>query len=223
VNAARACNWHIPAFPPPALQAIIKSDSLFKKAKEGGLCATFANCYRDQYFELIRAGKREHSVTTLSVMAAGIPLRGLPDYKAGKALFCDITGEHVVFPSAEPLPPITPFEAAGRICALCNEFDLVVFETFLPDLIGHKRDWEKAKRFCRVLDGFVAAILENCDPRTTVVMTSDHGNFEDFTSGSHTKNPAVLCVFGPGCRAFCDVSAIDQISPTLLRLLGLHR
>jgi 2,3-bisphosphoglycerate-independent phosphoglycerate mutase len=90
-------------------------------------------------------------------------------------------------------------------------------------VIGHKRDWEKAERFCRTLDGFIETILDNCDSETTVVMTSDHGNFEDFATGSHTKNPAVLCVFGPGCPALRDVSALDQISPALLRLLDLHR
>jgi 2,3-bisphosphoglycerate-independent phosphoglycerate mutase len=218
VNAAKVCGGHIPAFPPPALQSIIKRESLFKKAVDGGLTATFANCYRDQYFELVGAGKRKHSVTTLSVMAADLSLRTIADYHAERAIFCDITGEHNVFPSAQPLFPITPVEAGKRICGLCRRFDLVVFETFLPDVIGHKKDWEKAKRFCAVLNGFIETILQGSDSQTTIVMTSDHGNFEDLATGSHTKNPAALCVFGPGSRYFNAVSSIDQIPQTLLRI-----
>jgi 2,3-bisphosphoglycerate-independent phosphoglycerate mutase len=219
VNAAKVCEGHIPAFPPPKLRSIIKLESLFKKAVETGHTATFANCYRDQYFELVRAGKREHSVTTLSVMAAEIPLRRIPDYQAGMALFCDITGEHLIFPSAQPLAPITPIEAGKRICRLCNEFDLVVFETFLPDVIGHKRNWGNAERFCNVLSSFIETIIAQCGSSTTIVMTSDHGNFEDFTTGNHTKNPVALCAFGPGSLFLTGVTSIDQISNSLLHIL----
>ena len=219
VNAAKVCGGHIPAFPPPELQSIIKAESLFKKAKDSGLTATFANCYRDKYFELVKAGKREHSVTTLSVMAADLALRTIADYHAESAIFCDITGEHVVFPSVERPAPITAAQAGKRICGLCQSFDLVVFETFLPDIVGHKRDWEKAKRFGEVLNGFVETILSGCGSQTTIVMTSDHGNFEDFTTGSHTKNPAVLCAFGPGSGFFKELSSIDQIPQTIVQLL----
>lgn len=223
VNAAKICGGHIPAYPPAVLQNVIKTDSLFKKAVESGLTATFANCYRDRYFELVGEGKRQHSVTTLSVMAANLALRTIADYHARSALFCDITGEQNVFPGAQQMFPITPVEAGERICRLCQQHDLVVFETFMPDVIGHKRDWDKAQRFCAVLNSFVETIVRKSDSRTTIVMTSDHGNFEDFSTGSHTKNPAVLCVFGPGSPYFNALSSIDQIPHAILRLLLRYR
>jgi 2,3-bisphosphoglycerate-independent phosphoglycerate mutase len=222
-NAAKLCGGHVPAFPPEELQNVIKTESLFKKAVDRGLTATFANCYRNQYFDLVKAGKREHSVTTLSMMAADLPLRTVADYNEGNAICWDITSEQVIASSTQPILPITPIEAGNRICGLCRAFDLVVFESFLPDVIGHKRDWEKAQWFCAAFNSFIETIVREKDPQTTMVITSDHGNFEDFTTGSHTKNPAVLFAVGPGSPCFSDIFSIDQFPQALLRILLRHR
>jgi 2,3-bisphosphoglycerate-independent phosphoglycerate mutase len=223
VNAAKLCGCHIPAFPPAELQSVIKTESLFKKVVDLGLTATFANCYRNQYFDLVKAGKREHSVTTLSMMAANLPLRTLTDYNNANAIYWDITAEIMATSAVLPVETISPFEAGNRICAISRSFDLVVFETFLPDVIGHKRDWKKAEWFCGVLTSFIETIVRGKEPQTTIVMTSDHGNFEDFTTGGHTKNPAALCAFGPGALYFDGITSLDQFPHALLRLLLRHR
>jgi 2,3-bisphosphoglycerate-independent phosphoglycerate mutase len=223
VNAAKLCGDHIPAFPPPELQEIIARESLLKKAVENGLTATFANCYREQYFALEKTGQANQSVTTLSVKAAGLPLRTVADYAAGKAICWDITSEHVAASSITAVLPISAAEAGRRLCGLCREFDLVVYESFMPDLIGHKRDWEKARWYCRVLNEFFETVLNGCDSQTTIVVASDHGNFEDFSSGGHTLNPAALCAFGPGSGYFADISGIDQFSHAALRVLQRGR
>jgi bisphosphoglycerate-independent phosphoglycerate mutase (AlkP superfamily) len=98
---------------------------------------------------------------------------------------------------------------------------LVVFESFLSDLIGHIKDRTDAKEFCSALDRFVYAIIDSIKKDTTVVITSDHGNLEDLSIGTHTHNPAVLIVYGSAASKFSEVRSIVEVPGAIQEILGI--
>lgn len=91
-NAPAALGHHLSGFPIPKLIEMVYEHSVHKKARELGLKSTFANAYNDAYF---RRPKTRQSVTTHAVKAADLPVRMMDDYREGKAVFHDLTGELV--------------------------------------------------------------------------------------------------------------------------------
>ncbi len=92
INAPKILGRHLSGFPPRELQAVINEHSIHKQALDRGLRSTFANAYNEAYF---KRPPFMQSVTTHAVRAAGIPFRMLDDYRAGRAVFHDLTGEMI--------------------------------------------------------------------------------------------------------------------------------
>jgi len=90
VNAPAKLGRHLSGFPIPKLLDIIAEESVHKKALARGLKTTFANAFNEAYF---KRPETRQSVTTHAVKAAGIPFRMMDDYRAGRAVFHDLTGE----------------------------------------------------------------------------------------------------------------------------------
>jgi bisphosphoglycerate-independent phosphoglycerate mutase (AlkP superfamily) len=56
-----------------------------------------------------------------------------------------------------------------------------------------------------------------------LVVGSDHGNVED-AAGGHTLNPVPVLAMGPGSGELAArVSAITDVAPALLQMLGMER
>lgn len=220
INGAELLGYHLPAYPSPELRRRIRRTNLFLEARKLGRSATFANAYRQEYPELVAAGKLQHSVTTVACLAAGVPLRGIAGEEDPQAVCWDITGGHARQHARRPVREISPEEAGARIGGLSRRHDLVVFESFVTDLIGHSRDASQAEAFCGVLKRFLEAVLREADGGATVVLSSDHGNFEDLSTGSHTLNPSLLLARGPAAPAFRDLVSILDVTPAILSLLA---
>jgi phosphopentomutase len=75
---------------------------------------------------------------------------------------------------------------------------------------------EVLARIDRLLGGLRAALR----PADTILITSDHGNIEDDTTQSHTRNPVPLLVIGPDAPRFAAVTRIDEVAPAILAALG---
>lgn len=220
VNAARELGYHLPAYPDKKLTEIIYRHSLFKKAREAGLNPLFGNAYDiDRYRENIRSGKLSHSVTTLSVMGADLPFCTMDDLRAGTAVYWDIVN-HFLLEYQPDIEIITGATAGKRIASRTEFHDLVAFECFLPDLIGHRRDMGKASFFLSLLDEFLKGIIQNMDQETTLVVTSDHGNMEDLSTGMHTRNPVPLLAVGNEVLAFAAAESIVDIPTLIMDVLG---
>jgi hypothetical protein len=220
VNAAAAVGMHISAWPTARLRDIIARHSLLKRAVDAGLRATFANAYSERYWQLVRQRKLRHSASTLTNMAAGLPFRTLDDLRRGEAVYWDITHLAARGYNQFDVPLIAPETAGARLAHLSRIYDLVMYETFLPDLVGHRRAPMAPTDFLDgMLDPFLAGLLEAITPGVTVVVSSDHGNLENIQSKAHTRNPVPLLVAGPGADAFRHSAAITDIATGILKVL----
>jgi 2,3-bisphosphoglycerate-independent phosphoglycerate mutase len=207
VNAPQLLGYHYPAFP--------------NKAAALGKSCRFANAYSTLYFQYVQEKRRRHSVTTHCLLAAGLPILTLDDMRDGKAVFWDITRAALAsYPIEETYPTVTGREAGRHLAGLSRGHDLVVFETFLPDLLGHKRNQWGAAEFLAVLDDFLFGLREDSEPETSVVLSSDHGNIEDLSTGLHSTNPVPLLVLGPAAFLFRGVEDITGIVPAILAALA---
>ncbi len=223
VNGSALEGMHISAFPTHALRETIAHHSFLKQARAAGYRVTFANAYSEHYWQSKISKRNRHSATTLAAMAADLPLRDFADLSRGEAVYWDITHEIARDTYAPQLPYVTPEQAGERLARLSAEHDLVLYETFLPDLVGHRRiPWpphEVLQRIDRMLAGLLAAL----PVRATLLITSDHGNLEDPNTKGHTYNPVPLIVQGPATPYFRTVHDLTGITPAILQSLGTSR
>jgi len=218
VNAAKAAGFHVPAYPIKPLTTLLARFSILKQAGERGKRVTFANAYGDAYWQRKRP---RHSATTLATMAAGVPFRDERNLLAGEAVYWDITREVARATYAPHLPQITPEEAGRHLGGLLNTHDLVLYETFLPDLAGHRRLPWPPERVLQRIDGLLRGVLEALPPDVTLLITSDHGNFEDGSTRAHTYNPVPLIVSGPAAGLFTEVTDLTGVTPAILQALQI--
>ena len=69
------------------------------------------------------------------------------------------------------------------------------------------------------LDGFLAGLVPALG-ETTLLVTSDHGNLEDKSTRSHTRNPVPLLAIGPQAAAFAEARSLLDVAPALRRVLA---
>ena len=208
-NASAFLGYHLMAYPTEELVQIIQKRSIFKYANSHHISNVFANSYTDGFFTSDNTSR--YSVTTHSVLAAHNRFNTLDDLIAGNAVHWDITNSTLQNMPNNRVPEISPFEAGKNLKNITNTHDLVVFECFLPDLIGHRKDMSKSVAFFDMFDEFLRGILYNKDDSIHVLMTSDHGNIEDLSFGGHSKNEVPLLVIGNEAKQFQEVARIDGI------------
>jgi 2,3-bisphosphoglycerate-independent phosphoglycerate mutase len=208
---------HVSAHPTAPLRQVIAEHSVLKRAAEAGAQVLFANAHSARFWQLVEARKLRLGASTLAALAANAPIPDLDDLRAGRAVLWDITHEVANQHQGYELPLVTPEEAGARLARLAAAYDLVLYESFLPDLAGHRRvepEWVLSR-----VDAFLGSVIARLPPDVTLVLSSDHGNLEDATTKAHTTNPVPLLVFGPGAEHFRQASAITDVSPLILSAL----
>jgi 2,3-bisphosphoglycerate-independent phosphoglycerate mutase len=221
VNAPALVGDHVTAHPTGLLREIIAEHSLLKRAAEAGARVLFANAHSEVFWQMIRERKRRLGASTLTALAAEVIIPSLEDLVEGRAVLWDITHEVATGHLGYELPLVPAEEAGARLARLTAEYDLVLYESFLPDLAGHRRiepEWVLTR-----LDAFLGAVLAHRRPEVTLVVCSDHGNLEDATAKTHTKNPVPLLVVGPAAGQFRGAKAITDVAPAILASLARKR
>lgn len=218
-NAAKVMGRHHPGFPSVTLRRLLCEKSIFLKLEKGGKVATFANAFTPEYFE--PANSRRISATTWSVKASSFPFRMVqPELWQGQALSHDLTNEFLNGLGV-PAPVRTPEAAAEILSEILHSVDFCLFEYFLTDRIGHNQDMAWAGRELDKLNRFLATLLPAVSlGQNTVILTSDHGNFEDLSEPTHTLNPVPTIVWGRHAAAAAGgISRIEDVQRTILNLL----
>jgi len=217
-NAAKIIGRHHPGFPTIRLRELLLKESIFLKIREMGKVGVFANAFTPSYF---KRADRSISASTWSFKAGGFPFLWLDnDLWNEKAVSHDLTNE--TLNNWGYKAPIFETTKAARILAeLTTQNDFCLFEYFLTDAIGHGQDMEWAKeeieKLTRVLDSLLQCIdLTN----NSVILTSDHGNFEDLSVPLHTRNAVPTLIWGAHQDTIAKgAGRIENICPALLKSL----
>lgn len=217
VNAAKYLGYHLNGMPNAALRELIHRESIFVKLRRLNLPITFANAYQPRFFQGL---SRWISVSTASVLAAGLPLRTIEDVRKERAVYQEFTNAYLAskrFRVRAQSP-----EEAGRVLArLAHPYAFCFYEYFLSDLAGHMRNFDRALIEAYKLDRFIESVLRHTDlKQQTVLVVSDHGNLEDPTTPSHTRNPVPLLAFGRETNVFArQIQTLTDIAPTIVSYL----
>jgi len=214
INAAQLMGRHVQGIPGPTLVEAIDRESLFLKLVRAGRRPTFANAFTSAHLE---ARRPRWSATTRTVMASGLPFRMLErDERQDAALPHDYTGEWWIERGME-VKRRTAGEAARVLAGLADTHDLVLYEYFLTDLVGHRGNSDQKLLQARRVEALVDAVVTAVDlDRHRVVVISDHGNLEESDHKRHTRNPVPLLAWGAGANNLVrGVSGLDGLTPAL--------
>jgi 2,3-bisphosphoglycerate-independent phosphoglycerate mutase len=218
VNAAALVGDHVTAYPTQRLREVIAGSSVMKQVADAGGTVLFANAHSERFWELVRKKGRRLGASTLTALAAEAPIPTLADLAEGRAVLWDFTHEIASRHLDYQLAVVSPEQAGERLARLASTHDLVLYESFLTDLAGHRRieaEWVLAR-----LDAFLGSALAHRTPGTTVIVCSDHGNVEDATTKSHTTNPVPLLAVGPAASCFGTTEAITDVAPAIVSCLA---
>lgn len=222
LNAPALLGEHYGPRPDHRLRQLLEGDTLFSRVLAAGGTACFANAYPVGYFAAIERGKRLHGAIPYAAQAAGLPLRTAEDLLHGRALSVDLTnaGWRNGLGYLD-MPMRTPQEAGQLAAELACRHDLLYFDQWLPDMLGHRGDLEAAVTLFEQLDSFLGALLDalNLD-ETLVVLISDHGNVEDCSQRRHTYNPVPTVLIGTGHASLAaSIQDLTDLAPALVSLL----
>jgi phosphopentomutase len=167
-------------------------------------------------------GKIRSSVLFEAALIEDVALQGVEDIKSQRAVSGDIINHWwgVNPTDGDPnVKKISPLEAAQNLLSLSDKYDAVFFEHFYTDLSGHGRIKTSASEIVGRLDGFLSELIAHLPKQTLLLLTSDHGNFEDASHLSHTTNPVPFLALGKKAGQFSHVQTIIDIVPTYLEVL----
>lgn len=216
-NASKVVGRHFGPFPHSKIKPLLKKKSIFHSVIEQRKSPHFLNAYPDLFFE--KAEKRNRwSCTTLMVRSAGVRLNRLEDVLKGKAVTAEIVQSAWRNQLNLNVPEIEPEEASERVLQALKNYDLVLYEYYLTDKAGHEQDRKMADQVLKNLDRFIIEILNHVDENDTFVLCSDHGNLEDLSVKTHTRNPVPLFVNG-NIVAFRNATSILDVKRGILEVL----
>jgi 2,3-bisphosphoglycerate-independent phosphoglycerate mutase len=218
INAPALLGYHKQGFPNAAMLEIIRENSIFLQLTRFGVAPiTFANTYTQRFFD---ERPRWVSATTAAVEAAGLLFNRIPDLKAGRAVYQDFTNRMLI-ERGEDIEPRTPEEAATVLAGIAGENRFTLYEYFITDKVGHSQNMEAAMSTLQALSRMIRELLAKIDlSRTSVILTSDHGNIEDLSTRNHTLNPVPTIVWGANKQRIADrIKSLADITPAIVETL----
>jgi 2,3-bisphosphoglycerate-independent phosphoglycerate mutase len=219
LNAAKQLGRHLHAFPTKSLQEMLAQHSILKQVKEMGGTAVSANAYTPNYLTLVAQRKRRNSASTLAILAADIPLNmDMEKLRRGLAVYQDLTNHHLQEMGFD-INLIQPEQAGENLAGIVKGSHFTLFEYFQTDIAGHKQ--KRAEELLENIDRCLGSLLNSLDlKKSLVILTSDHGNIEDLSVKTHTRNPVPTLLIGNAKVIIANrIKAITDITPAIMDLL----
>ena len=218
-NAPKFVGKHFGPYPYSTTIPILKKDSLLVYFKENYKSSYFANAYPKVFFDYLNSGRSRLSVTSLTCKLAGIKLNTISDLKSGKALTAELTNERWNQRLGSKLKVIQPKTAARRLLRIAENYKFTLYEYYLSDHLGHLRLADEFEKLFSELDEFLYTLLSEINSKKmTLIICSDHGNLEDISVKTHTRNPALTITAGKSASQIADsVTDISQIKKAIIK------
>lgn len=219
VNASQIIGMHFGPYPYSTLIPIIEEKNIFREFKRRKKKVAFVNAYPKVFFQYVNSGRRRLSVTTLSCLLSNVKLNKISSLHRGKALSAEIDNERLVNRLNYKLTIIHPEVAAKRLLRIAADNHFTLFEIFHTDHLGHGRNKEYLDYFSNVLDKFLRYLFMNVKNDLTLILCSDHGNYEDLSIKMHTLNPALGITVGQHAEFLSQkIKALYDIKPAVMAL-----
>jgi 2,3-bisphosphoglycerate-independent phosphoglycerate mutase len=220
INGAKKFGRHFGPYPPSVLRSVIEKKNIFHQLKVLGKSVAFANAFPKRFFDYIESGTRRLTVTTLSCRFAGVPLLTANDLLLGKGISADFICAQWKKLGHPEITPITPTEAGRNLAHIAAKHHFTLFEYWLTDHAGHSRNMAAAIDVLERLDEFLSGFLELFDPiNTLLAIVSDHGNIEDLSTKSHTRNRVPCILVGKQRHKLVNrIKNLTHVTPAILRL-----
>ncbi len=156
-----------------------------------------------------------------AALAGGVKIRSVDDLARGEAVSGLAMDNRYWVERGAPVPLITPHIAGENLMRLAQQFDFTAFEYAPTDIVGHKADRGDILAVLSEVDEFWGGIVAQMNLETDlVVITSDHGNIEDWSVKGHTLNPVPTILIGTRRRAAArKIRALTDIAPTIVELM----
>ncbi len=214
INAAKLIGKHFGPYPHSGNKPLLRESGIFQQIHSAGKSAWFMNAYPPVFFE--RAKKtRRWSCSTLMVKSSGQKLCSTEDVRIGKAVTAELFGDYWKEKLGIELPERRGEDVAEILINAAGEHDFVMLEYYLTDKAGHAMDSEFAFDTLQRLDSVLLPLMNNLNGHT-FVLCSDHGNLEDLSTKTHTRNPVPLVAAGPKASFFERVMQITDVAPAMM-------
>lgn len=127
-------------------------------------------------------------------------------------------------------PEMSAFEITDAVVEAINKelYDVIILNYANCDMVGHTGIFDAAKTAVEAVDTCVGRTVDAILAKGGVALiTADHGNadkmLEDDGSPftAHTTNPVPFIVVGEDCEIVEEGGVLADISPTIIKLLGL--
>ena len=202
-DAVRVMGEHFGPVPGPTLQALLRERGLPGRLTAAGGRAALVNTYAPAY---LAAGGRRNRLGCFpyAFQVAGLPLNppGVPALGAGLGL-----AYSAPWTATEPEEEMT--RLGERLAGALGEYDLLVADLWLGDLLGHQGRAGVApevltagraylRRVDRLLTGAAQA-------GARVILSSDHGNLENLGVKAHTLARVPFSAVGLPLSSLADI------------------
>ncbi len=221
-NIPALTGQHYGPKPDAATRQLLAEDNFFKQVVAHGKRAALIEAYPPRWHAGVNSGKRLRASYQQAAHEAGLPIFDDAALYRGDALAVDWTGAAWRSQLGYSDSPVyTPAEAGAKMVEIARGYDFAFFSHWLTDVIGHRGTLAEAVDLLTLFDGVMAGALAAWDDdEGLMIITSDHGNFEDLSSRHHTANDVPTVVIG-GARGVFDESFSDLtgIVPRMAQLL----
>lgn len=221
VNAPAAIGEHYGPYPNEALRALLKRDSVFLRLERLGFHTAFANAYPPFFLERLKLRQARRTATLQAALAAKIKVRDVDDLARGEAVSGLAMDNRYWVEQGAPVPLITPYSAGQNLMRLAQNFSFTAFEYAPTDMVGHKTNRADVLATLNEIDACWGGIAAQMDAANDlVIITSDHGNVEDWSVKGHTLNPVPTILLGARReKAAQQIHSLADIAPTIVKLL----
>ena len=237
-GAREIANRHHHGYPDQHLRKIILENNLLLALKKSKVRARFLNAYPVFHDFFIAAHvrikpdghfwfsecfparfKKMISVTSCMLLAAGAIPFTEKDILAKRALYQDYSNRQLITQGLK-LPEYSPVQAAAIIANAALDYEFILYEYFQTDIYAHRRSFADCVGLIRDLDSLMRNLLARLDKKQdTLILTSDHGNLEDFHSRGHSHNPVPFLAWGRYNEFLrAKIKSLSDVTPAILDL-----
>ncbi|KAB2909831.1 MAG: alkaline phosphatase family protein [Ignavibacteriales bacterium] len=220
-DAIKAFGGHFGPYAPISIVDKIYETNVFKDALAAGYSFNFLNAYPRPFFTYLRKKPKRLNVTAHCVLSSGIGFNKAAQVHKKQAVSAEITNQRWRDKIGLLVPLITPEDAANILLRKAKTADLLVYEYFLTDYAGHRRYDGNLEELYDTIDRFLLHIFKNFNSeQDTILLCSDHGNFEDISVKTHTMNPSMFIALGKHAdKAPKEIKDLKSIKKFVFKIL----